>query len=120
MMVFEFSVPAMAPAEIVASTWFGGKLRLDFGDGADMDMDKDEAAELARALRRLANGYDTRVEFNTRARQKYGADALRIEYMEEDRVLMTLNRNTCEFYVELCLKAPAVAELARWLREASE
>lgn len=115
----EISVPAMAPAEVVASTWFGGKLRLDFGDAADMEMYKDEAAELAVILSRVADGSVPCARFNTRRREEYGADALVVQALDGG-VLMTLNRNTCEFYVELCLKASAVAELARWLREGSE
>ena len=115
----EISVPAMAPAEIVASTWFGGKVRLDFGDSADMVMAKDEASALANVLSRVADGSVPSARFNTRRREEFGADALVVQALD-DGVLMTLNRNTCEFYVELCLKASAVAELARWLREASE
>ena len=112
------SVPAMAPAEVVASV-FGRTVRLDFGDGADMDMAKDEAAELAVILSWVADRSVPHARFNTMRRDEYGADALVVQALD-DGVLMTLNRNTCEFHVELCLKASAVEELARWLREASE
>ena len=118
-MTAEISVPAMVPAEIVASTRFGGRVRLDFGDGADMDMAKGEASALANVLSRVADGSMPCARFNTRRREEYGADALVVQALD-DGVLMTLNRNTCEFYVEMCLKTSAVAELARWLREASE